>query len=62
MNFVLLFAKILGSKALLDLALRTLDEVAKKTDNKIDDEVVTVVKSILIENYKEKKEMPRCRK
>ena len=60
-NLLLVTAKIIGSKALLNLTFKALDEIAKKTDNKIDDEIVESVKIILIQNFNEKKEL-KCRK
>lgn len=54
-NVLLFLAKAAGTETLLKLAFYSLDQLAKKTDNKIDDEIADAVKFVLIDNLKEKK-------
>ena len=44
--------KIIGTQNLLMISFRALEEIAKKTDNNIDNEVVESVKFILLKNFK----------
>ncbi len=53
---ILAALKFIGTQALIDIAFKALEEVAKNTDNAIDDEIVSSIKSIVVRNVEEKKD------